>query len=232
MHVIENNFVKTRYEALMILGISSTATSEEIKKQYKLLSKQYHPDQNQSTYAKKYYIQVQQAYQYLKEHNNETVSETRYSQIYGYQNNRSMNTTMYGYYKDIYGYPSDYQKINNNINYYQNYARPSKILGNDKDAQLLHRRQVAFAEDKKRIENALKEKEVENNRKQDTPEQKEKNTLEAIRAIWLAEQIHRQIENDKLEKEKEQKRKLYKAFSQHDMLENEEKNDLSDFNVE
>lgn len=50
---------------------------------------------------------------------------------------------------------------------------------------------------------------------------KEDEVLEKIRAIWLAETIRRQIEQDKIDKEAENKRKLYRAFMQQRMNETE-----------
>lgn len=51
---------------------------------------------------------------------------------------------------------------------------------------------------------------------------KEEEALEKIRAIWLAETIHRQIEQDKERKEAENRRKLYQAFMQQKLNEEEE----------
>lgn len=52
---------------------------------------------------------------------------------------------------------------------------------------------------------------------------KEDEVLEKIRAIWLAETIRRQIEQDKIDKEAENKRKLYRAFMQQRINETESK---------
>lgn len=52
-------------EACRILGVSSYATSEEIKKAYRNLCKMYHPDRNTTPEAKNLYLQVQQAYDFL-----------------------------------------------------------------------------------------------------------------------------------------------------------------------
>lgn len=48
---------------------------------------------------------------------------------------------------------------------------------------------------------------------------KEEEILQKIRAIWLAETIHRQIEAEKEKTELENKRKLYRAFMQRQMQE-------------
>ncbi|WP_290761302.1 DnaJ domain-containing protein [Anaerostipes sp.] len=51
-------------EAYTILGVSSDATDEEIKKAYRKLSKKYHPDANlnQPEYAERKFKEVQEAY--------------------------------------------------------------------------------------------------------------------------------------------------------------------------
>ena len=48
---------------------------------------------------------------------------------------------------------------------------------------------------------------------------KEEEILQKIRAIWLAETIHRQIAAEKEKTELENKRKLYRAFMQQQMQE-------------
>ena len=51
---------------------------------------------------------------------------------------------------------------------------------------------------------------------------KEEEVLDKIRAIWLAETIKRQIALDQEKKEAEQKRKLYQAFMQQKLQEEQE----------
>lgn len=53
---------KNPYE---ILGLSSNATEKEIKKAYKKLSLQYHPDKNDTHEAKETYKNIRQAYEVL-----------------------------------------------------------------------------------------------------------------------------------------------------------------------
>lgn len=52
-----------------ILGVSSSASSEEIKKSYRSLAKQYHPDKNPQdpTTAEKKFIEITQAYEILSD---------------------------------------------------------------------------------------------------------------------------------------------------------------------
>lgn len=52
-------------KACRILGVSPYATMEEIKKAYRGLCKKYHPDRNQTPEAKRLYLEVQQAYDFL-----------------------------------------------------------------------------------------------------------------------------------------------------------------------
>ena len=54
------------------------------------------------------------------------------------------------------------------------------------------------------------------------PKSKEEEVLDKIRAIWLAETIKRQITLDQEKKEAEQKRKLYQAFMQQKLQEEQE----------
>lgn len=48
-----------------ILGLPSTASKSEIKKAYRRLAKQYHPDKNKSTGAQQKFVEIVQAYNYL-----------------------------------------------------------------------------------------------------------------------------------------------------------------------
>ena len=50
---------------------------------------------------------------------------------------------------------------------------------------------------------------------------KEEEILDKIRAIWIAENIKRQIAQDREQKEMLQRRKLYKAFMQQKMQDGE-----------
>lgn len=53
----------TRYHK--ILGVAENATDAEIKKAYRRLAKQYHPDANPSRDAQKQFVVIQKAYDYL-----------------------------------------------------------------------------------------------------------------------------------------------------------------------
>ncbi len=56
-----------------------------------------------------------------------------------------------------------------------------------------------------------------------TSRSREDEILEKIRAIWLAETIRRQIELDKEHKEVLQRRKLYQAFMQQQVRDDDGK---------
>ncbi len=52
-------------QAYQILGISEYAAKEEVKKAYRILCKEFHPDRNADPNATQYYIEVQQAYELI-----------------------------------------------------------------------------------------------------------------------------------------------------------------------
>ena len=54
-----------REEHLKTLGLSPDATDQEIKKAYRRLSKEYHPDLNKSPQAHEKFLQLKESYQYL-----------------------------------------------------------------------------------------------------------------------------------------------------------------------
>jgi DnaJ-class molecular chaperone len=64
-----------------ILGVSKTATDNEIKKAYRALSLQYHPDRNQTEEAKTKILQINEAY--------ETLSDTTLKHAYDNKSNNN-----------------------------------------------------------------------------------------------------------------------------------------------
>lgn len=54
-----------RKQYLQLFALSDDATSDEIKKRYRLLAKKYHPDVNKSPYANETFVLLQEAYDYL-----------------------------------------------------------------------------------------------------------------------------------------------------------------------
>ena len=69
-----------------ILGISRDASDEEIKKAYRRLAKQYHPDVNKEPGAEDKFKQIQNAYQQImdmKKHGGNDFWQQSYQQSYG-----------------------------------------------------------------------------------------------------------------------------------------------------
>ena len=63
-----------RAHHLQVLGLREGASEKEIKKAYRRLSKQYHPDLNPSESAVEKFIEIDRAYDYLLQAPRETVS--------------------------------------------------------------------------------------------------------------------------------------------------------------
>ena len=107
--------------------------------------------------------------------------------------------------------------------------RQPRIFQTDTQVREQYRRQKRFEEERRKAlqrEEALKKQErsapVTTRKAKVSPKTKEEEVLEKIRAIWLAETIHRQIEPDKEKKEAENRKKLYQAFMQQRINEEEE----------
>ncbi len=60
-----------------ILGVERTASAEEIRKVYRKLARQYHPDINKNPEAEKRYLEINEAYEVLKD----TEKRTKYDQL-------------------------------------------------------------------------------------------------------------------------------------------------------
>ncbi len=77
-----------------VLGVSRGATDEEIKKAYRRLSRQYHPDSNVNSQhpevAEERFKEIQQAY-------NQIMKEKQQGYTGGYQNGSAQNRSGYGY---------------------------------------------------------------------------------------------------------------------------------------
>lgn len=67
-------------KAYSILGLSSDASEEEVKKSYRSLVKKYHPDRSQGNEAK--FMEVQKAYEYLKENKSKAVLSFTHRNIF------------------------------------------------------------------------------------------------------------------------------------------------------
>lgn len=199
----------TRKEACYLLGIREDASDEQIKKAYRYKAKLYHPDANPESNTMEYYIRIQMAYEYLMNMRTSGVS-----------------TNMAG--NSAYGMVN--QPYQNPCN-----VRPAKIFASSAAARASYQRQK---EKEKELEKMQKwDKEYKSNKKYQQQSQmygktyadrmsmpqksKEEEALEKIRAIWLAETIRRQIAEDKEHKEALQRKKLYQAFMQQKLNEEE-----------
>lgn len=199
----------TRKEACYILGIKEDASDEQIKKAYRYKAKLYHPDANPDSDTREYYIRIQSAYEYLLN-----------QQTSGVSMNRSGN--------GAYGMTNQPYQNHSNV-------RPAKIFESSAAVRASYQRQK---DKEKELEKIQKwDKEYKSNKKYKQQSQmygqayadrmsvpqrsKEEEALEKIRAIWLAETIRRQIAMDKEQKEAMQRKKLYQAFMQQKLNEEE-----------
>lgn len=194
--------------ALNTLQIDLSEVSQEnIKKAYYRLCRQYHPDQyshadiQMSNEIQQRYIQIQNAYKLLTKYGIDRVK------------------------KNVFDYNLQYQKAINqeNILYKQGaIQREAKIISSNKESSRRNKLQKTFQEDKRKASTIYKKKTApkENTKSKNSTVYEE--TLQKISAIWIAELIHKQMEEDKKRKEKENRNKLYRAFMQYQ--ENERKN--------
>ena len=199
----------TRKEACYILGIKEDASDEQIKKAYRYKAKLYHPDANPASDTMECYIRIKRAYEYLLN-----------SQTSGVPMNKSGNGA----------YSMTNKPYQNQCN-----VRPAKIFESSPSVRASYQRQK---NKEKELEKMQKwDKEYKSNKKYQQQSQmygkayadrmsmpqksKEEEALEKIRAIWLAETIRRQIAADKEHKEALQRKKLYQAFMQQKLNEEE-----------
>lgn len=110
-------------------------------------------------------------------------------------------------------------------------VRQPRIFQTDAQLREQYRKQKHFEEERKKA--LMREEAIKKQAKKTVMTQqfkaetksktKEEEVLDKIRAIWIAETIRRQIESDKEKKETENRRKLYQAFMQQRINEEEEK---------
>ncbi len=199
----------TRKEACYFLGVKENATDEQIKRAYRYKAKLYHPDANPSADTKEYYIKLQGAYEYLLSHPyTPNTNETNTA-------NQQMPFGAGAYFYQVPPQPQ----------------RPAKIFATSTTTRDSYKRQKEMASEHEKIEKWDKDYRDKKRRKQQTqmygkeyadrmnppPKSKEEEILDKIRAIWIAENIRRQIAQDREHKEMLQRRKLYKAFMQQKM---------------
>lgn len=184
----------TRKEACYFLGIGENASDEQIKRAYRYKAKLYHPDANPSGDTKEYYIKLQKAYEYLM--NNPYVP----------------NSTGGAYYYQTPPPP----------------PRPVKIFATSAATRSSYKKQKEMASEHEKIEKWDKDYKNSKRRQQqmkqyDLPKKsREEEIIDKIKTIWIAENIKRQIEQDREQKEMLQRRKLYKAFMQQKMQDHDQ----------
>lgn len=205
----------TRKEACYFLGIREDASEEQIKKAYRYKAKLYHPDANLSRDTKEYYIKLQGAYEYLLNH--------------PYVPNNGENIAA-----NTVGPTPNQQMMPNGVYFSQTPRqpqRPAKIFATSTATRDSYKKQKEMASEHEKIEKWDKDYRDNKRRKQQMqmygkeyadrmnppPKSKEEEILDKIRAIWIAENIRRQIAQDREHKEMIQRRKLYKAFMQQKM---------------
>lgn len=197
----------TRREACYFLGIRENASDEQIKRAYRYKAKLYHPDANPSGDTKEYYIKLQKAYEYLM--NNPYVPNNTDNTVWG----------------NMEAAPRQ-QTVPNGAYFYQAPPppqRPVKIFATSAATRDSYKKQKEMASEHERIEKWNKDYKNSKRRQQqmqqyDLPKRsKEEEIIEKIKTIWIAENIKRQIEHDREQKEMLQRRKLYKAFMQQKM---------------
>lgn len=229
----------TRKEACFFLGIREDASEEQIKRAYRYKVKLYHPDANPNTDTKEHYLKVQKAYEYLMNHTacaaQGIKNDAGAQGSKGYQT----NSTMYSHTdmtKNMYAYGNANMYNQQCIN--PSGMRPAKVYASTAAARASYQKQ----KDKEREREKLQkwDEEYKTNKKHQQQMQlygkqyadrmsgvaksKEDEALEKIRAIWLAETIKRQIALDKEQKEALQRRKLYQAFMQQKLQEDDRSN--------
>lgn len=187
---MEMKQIMSRQEACYYLRVAENATEEEIKKAYRMMAKQYHPDVNRHMDTREIYYKIQEAYEFLLEHP-----------------------------------------------YVAPVVRQPRIFQTDTHVREQYHKQKRMEEERKKAlqrEENLRKQERKNVSLQRAKTEARKKTLEEealekIRAIWIAETIHRQIEQDKAQKEAENRRKLYQAFMQQKINEEEEQKQKKSF---
>lgn len=229
----------TRKEACYFLGIREDASEEQIKRAYRYKAKLYHPDANPDADTREYYIKVQKAYEYLinnpyKPDRNAAKATAANAAKTEKQVNTGMNMAGNMYRNNPFGAPMGNmygmygQQPASPVN-----ARPAKVYSSTAAARASYQKQKDKQKEREKIQKW--DEEYKNNKRYQQQTQlygkeyadrttgaaksEEDRILEKIRAIWLAETIKRQIALDKEHKETIQRRKLYQAFMQQGIQE-------------
>lgn len=176
--------------ALNILQINnSNITKDKIKKAYYEKCKIFHPDQYSDIIKKKkaneMYISIQNAYTLINSINIVELKNIIYLNNYGITNN--------------------YKK-----------QREVRIFETNREAARLQKRinpekKRNFSSVKLNSKNKIINKNISEEKKYTTYEE----AMNKIHSVWIAEMIRRQIEYDKVQRNKENIKKLYEAFDKH-----------------
>lgn len=202
---MKEDIMFTRQYACQCLGVAYDASLEEIKKAYREKVKCYHPDANLQMDTTQIYMVIQKAYEFLL------------------QNPYVPNVNMYsGTYQTSMTYTAN--MYSNDVG--QAVMRPTRVFGNDAKVTSQYQRQKQVQKEREKVKQWEAEKrkkvdqlkESEANKHLDAKEvSKEEELLQRIKAIWIAENIRRQVALEKERVEAENKRKLYRAFMQQRM---------------
>lgn len=114
-------------KACIILGVIESDTLEVIRKKYLKLIAKYHPDINQSSDATKKAQEINQAYDYLKEHyetertkNSRNNGNATYSSVKYYKSTYGTRAQSYSYQRQQY-YQQQYSNTNYSSQFYKAY---------------------------------------------------------------------------------------------------------------
>lgn len=227
--MMNQNSKMTRREACYFLGVGENASEEQIKRAYRYKAKLYHPDANPDADTKEYYIKVQNAYECLMNNPN-TIQQPNQPSAANVQPAR-YNTGSWQYHTPSAANPMGA------VAYTPNPAsvRPAKVYASTAAAKARYKKQKDKEKEREKLQKWDEEYKTNKKRQQQTQlygkeytdkmtgtsKSKEEEVLEKIRAIWLAETIKRQIQLDQEHKEVLQRRKLYQAFMQQKLQEDD-----------
>lgn len=209
---MDENGRMSRKEACFFLGIREDAAEEQIKKAYHYKAKLYHPDSNPDADTRDYYLKIQKAYEYLM---NNPYTDTVQNQGVNPQNMYRVNPASF-YQSSVQQRPAKIFATDDKIR-----AQYQRQKTKEKDLKKVQKWESDYKSGKKRQQQAELYGEAYANRTMGPAKSKEEEILEKIRAIWLAETIKRQISYDKEHKEVLQRRKLYQAFMQQKIQEDD-----------
>lgn len=227
--MMNQNRKMTRREACYFLGVGENASEEQIKRAYRYKAKLYHPDANPDTDTKEYYIKVQDAYEYLM-NNPKTINPPKPPSAANAQASR-YNTSGWQYNTPFASNPMGAAACAANAAN----VRPAKVYASTASAKASYKKQKDKEKEREKLQKWDEEYKTNKKRQQQTQQygkeytdkmtgtsrSREEEVLEKIRAIWLAETIKRQIQLDQEHKEVLQRRKLYQAFMQQKIQEDD-----------